>query len=74
MVNRGHSLKLAKRRSRIQLRQNFFSNRVVKLWDNLPEEVVTAPTMNSFKGRFDKHSADNRYSMEWKYGPAENAQ
>jgi len=25
-------------------------------------------------GRFDRHSADNRYSMEWKCGPAENAQ
>ena len=60
LVTRGHSLKLAKRSSRTQLRQNFFSNRVVKLWNNLPEEVVMAPTVNCFKGRFDRHSADNR--------------
>ena len=57
-----------------ELRQNFVGNRVVKLWKNLPEEVVTATTVSCFKGRFDRHSADNRYSMEWKYGPAGNAQ
>ena len=52
---------------RIQLRQNFFSNnRVVKPWNNLPEEVVMASTLNCFKGRFDRHSADNRYSMDKK--------
>ena len=55
-------MKLAKRSSRTQLRQNnFFSNGVqVKLWNNLLEEVVMAPMVNCFKGRFDRHSADNR--------------
>ena len=67
LTTQGHSLKLAKRSSRTQLRQNFFSNRVIKLWNSLPEEVMTAPTVNCFKGRFDRFSADNRYSMEWKY-------
>ena len=75
LTTRGHSLKLAKRSSRTQLRQNFFSNRVVKLWNNLPEDVVMAPTVNCFKGRFDRYTADNRYSMEWRFvRPAENAQ
>ena len=64
LVTRGHSLKLTIRSSRTQLRQNFFSNRVVKLWNNLPEEVVMALTVNCFKGRFDRQTADNRYSME----------
>jgi len=63
---------LPMRSSRTQLWQNFFTYRVVKLWNNLPEEVVMAPTVNCFKGCFDRHSADNRYSMEWKYRPAEN--
>ena len=65
---------LPMRSSRTQLWQNFFTYRVVKLWNNLPEEVVMAPTVNCFKGCFDRHSADNRYSMEWKYRRAENAQ
>jgi len=33
-----------------------------------------APTVKSFKGRFDRYTADNRYSMEWRYGPPENAE
>ena len=53
-----------KRSSRTQLRQNFFSNRVVNLWNNLPEEVVMAQTVNCFKGRLDKYNADKRFSME----------
>jgi len=60
LSTRGHTLKLAKRSSRTQLRQNFFSNRVVNLWNNLPEEVVMAPSVNCFKGRFDRYYADNR--------------
>jgi len=56
-----------KQSSRTQLQQNFFSNRVVNLWNNLPEEVVMAQTVNCFKGRFDKCNADKRFSMEWWY-------
>ena len=34
-----------------------------------------APTLNNVsKDVLTRHIADNRYSMEWKYGPAENAQ
>ena len=70
----GHILKLTKRSSRTQLRQNFFSNRVVNMWNDLPQEVVMASTVNCFKGRFDRYSADNRYSMEWRYGQPVNAE
>ena len=47
---RGHQLKLKKRSSRSQLRAKFFTNRVVTPWNNLPEEVVSATSTNSFKG------------------------
>ncbi|KAI8495249.1 hypothetical protein Bbelb_272350 [Branchiostoma belcheri] len=30
-------------------------NRVVTWWNSLPEEVVSAPSVNSFKNRLDKH-------------------
>ena len=33
---RGHSLKLAKSRSRLDIRKYFFSQRVIKLWNSLP--------------------------------------
>ncbi len=44
---RGHPLKLKKRYARLSVRQNYFSFRVVDLWNSLPEDVVTAPTVNS---------------------------
>ena len=62
---RGHSLKLQKRECRSQLRMNVFGYRVVNMWNELPEEVVSAPTVNCFKGRFDRHCRANRFSMEW---------
>ena len=45
---RGHSMKLIKTRCNKSVRQHFFSNRVVSTWNNLPELVVNAPTMNTF--------------------------
>jgi len=38
---RGHELKLYTR-SRLELRKNFFSQRVVTHWNKLPESVVRA--------------------------------
>ena len=40
-------------------RQAFFGNRVIRWWNTLPEEVVTAPIVNSFKPRFDKYMKDH---------------
>ena len=54
---RGHALKLKKRRSVSWLRSNFFSNRVVTVWNKLPCEVVQAETINQFKNRLDQHWA-----------------
>ncbi len=50
---RGHSLKLNKGCRRLDLRQHFFSERVVSLWNSLPEEAVTAASINRFKNRLD---------------------
>ena len=52
--NRGHSLKLQKQSSQLKVRHDFFSLRVVDLWNSLPESVVSAPSLNSFKNRLDK--------------------
>ena len=34
--------------------KHFFGNRIVNLWSNLSEKVVTAPSITSFKNRLDK--------------------
>jgi len=49
-----------------QLRQNFFSMRVANVWNSLPENVVMSPTVNCFKGRFDRVCEVNKFRMEWR--------
>ena len=46
---RGHSLKLQKPSVCTNIRKYFFSNRVVDSWNGLPEEIVTAPSLDAFK-------------------------
>ena len=41
-TTRGHQYKLVKRRCRLDQRKNYFTNRVVDTWNNLPESVVSA--------------------------------
>ena len=44
-ITRGHQFKLFKVRSRLMIRQHFFTNRIVNLWNSLPSSIVTAPTV-----------------------------
>ena len=55
LPTRGNSLKIFKRRSRLKVRASVFSNRVVDVWNSLPNNVVTAPSLNSFKSRLNNH-------------------
>jgi len=53
---RGNSNKLLVKRCRYELRQNFFSNRIVNMWNSLPGYVVMSDTnINTFKNRLDAH-------------------
>jgi len=51
---RGHHLKVAKPRSKLQLRVNFFSNRVINAWNKLPDSKVQAQSVASFKRALDR--------------------
>ena len=51
---RGHSLKIKQSKFRTELRRNFFTQRVVNLWNSLPSEAVEATSLNVFKARIDK--------------------
>ena len=46
---RGHSLKLAKSRSRLDIRKYLFSQRVIELWNSLPPHAVFASSVLEFK-------------------------
>jgi len=49
MRTRGHSAKLVKNRCRLDLRQHFFSERLIHRWNSLEQCVIDAATVNAFK-------------------------
>jgi len=51
---RGHSLKLNKSRVRTDLRQHFFSERVINTGNKLDNGTVCASSLNCFKHRLEK--------------------
>jgi len=63
-VLRGHDYKLLKRHCHSQVRLQF-SYRVVNLWNNLPVDVVSAPSLNFFKGRMDNYWNDCQFSLDF---------
>ncbi len=60
---RGHDFKLFKERALTGTRAQFFTSRVIDTWNSLPQEVVSAPSIDAFKARLDKHWEN----VEWLY-------
>ena len=53
-TTRGNSKKLIKNRSRLDVRKFYFTNRVVDLWNSIPDSIVCAKSVKSFENRLDK--------------------
>ena len=52
---RGNSFKLAKRRCRLDIRKFSFAHRVVNIWNDLSDHIVTSNNVNTFKNRLDAY-------------------
>ena len=56
---RRHRYCLKRRKTSTKLEQNSFANRIVPIWNRLPEEIVLSATLNIFRSKiksFDLHS------------------
>ena len=51
---RGYTYKIVKNSFHLDVRKNVFNNRVMDAGNELPQYVVDAETVNSFKARLDK--------------------
>ena len=60
---RGHNFKILKKSINKSKYSNFFTNRVVNTWNNLPYSVVNAKSINEFKNLIDKHFYDIQFKI-----------
>jgi len=51
---RGHTMKLSKQRTSLDVRKFSFSQRMVQEWNKLCQDVVDATSVNQSKNRLDK--------------------
>ena len=63
---RGNKYKLYMKQVNYDLRKYFFSNRIIAVWNSLPDHVVASVSINMFKNRLDKflHAQDLYYNWE----------
>ena len=50
----GHTMKLTISRSEIEIRRNFFTNRIKKRWNGLSQEIITSKAIDAFKRAYDQ--------------------
>jgi hypothetical protein len=69
---RGHSLKIYKKRPRLDIRKHSFFNRTVDIWNSLPQNVINADSVITFESRLDKHwrNLPLRYDHQDRTNPA----
>ena len=52
-ITRGHSMKVVLPRFKTDVRRQFFSSRVVSIWNTLPNDAVSCRTVTAFKNHVD---------------------
>ena len=62
---RGHSCKLNQRRAATRVHNNFFTSRIVSLWNLLTKEAVTIPSTAAFNGAIDEKWSSKLWQTQW---------
>jgi len=64
--------KLVPDRSKYELRRHYydyFTHRIVSVWNSLPDSVVFAESVNSFKSRLDKFWSMHEFVYDYRASP-----
>jgi len=61
--------KLAPDKSKYELRRHYFTHRIVSVWNSLPDSIVSAETVNSFKSRLDKFWSMHDFVYDYRGSP-----
>ena len=63
---RGHTNKLVVRRCRYDVRKFSFSIKIKNVWNSLPDEIISAPTVNIFKNMLDRFQTEQEVFYNYK--------
>lgn len=63
---RNHRYALQQSHIHYDIRKFSFSNRIIPLWNSLPDNIVSSPTLNTFKARLDKFWENQDIRYNWK--------
>ena len=62
---RSHNFKLKKNSFNTNQYKYFYTNRIVNLWNSLPNHIVNSKSVNMFKNKIDKHFEEYMYDTNF---------
>ena len=68
-ITRGNKLKLVPQHCKYDLRKHYFTNRVVSIWNSLPNDVAMADNINVFKNHLDKFWSSCEFVYSYRAQP-----